>query len=271
MNRRMLVMVMASAATALFVLVSVYTWATATAVGATPSLGRFALSAMPLVVAPMVGVALLRRDRPRHAAAVLVTAALVWLPVPASAVRLLVGGSSGVWTGSALLETAAYGALAVAATLATQLVATWPARTRPSVVAGLLAAGVVVGAVWPPVATPGSGTADWVRPLAFTAAEPGDAAVLALMALVIALVFAVGVTVPGRTGAVVLATAAAVLFVDHLGNLLTVSGDPGAALAPAGWAGLLGSLGLLLLAAGRLRDDDRPPVGSALVADPDAV
>jgi len=270
MDRRMLVMVMATAATTLFVLVAIYTWATATAIGATPSLGRLALSALPLTVTPLVGVALLRRGRPRHAAALLATAALVWLPVPASAIRLLVGGSAGVWTAGALLEVAAYGALAVAASLALQLAGSWPARTRPSAIAGLLAAGVVVGAVWPPVATPGSGTADWVRPVVLTAAEPGDAAVLALMALVVALVFAVGLTTPGRTGAVILATVAAVLLVDHLGNLLTVAGDPELALAPAGWAGLLGTLGLLLLAAGRLPDADRPPVGSAMVVDPDA-
>lgn len=270
MDRRLLAVVIAVVAAVLFVLVAVYTWATAAALGAATPLGRFALSALPLVAAPSVGAALLRRGRARHAAAVLGAAAVIWLPVPASSVRLLVSGSAGVWAPGALLETAAYGALVVAAVLAIQLGDGWPDRTRASAPGGLLAGAVVAGSIWPPVTVTGTESTQWLRPVALTAARPGDAVMLVLMALVTALVLYAGLTTSGRTGAMILATAAAVLLVDHLGNLLAVSGNREATLAPAGWAGLLGALGLLLLAARRLGDEDRGSTGAVLVGDPDA-
>ncbi|HSK24144.1 MAG TPA: hypothetical protein VK906_13245 [Egicoccus sp.] len=270
MDRRILAIVMASAAAALFVLVAVYTWATAAALGLGPLNWRFSLSLLPLVAVPLIGAGLVRRGRPLHAAAVLGTAAVLWLPVPASSVRLLAGGTSGVWTASALLEVAAYGALVVAAVLASQLRGTWPSRVPASALGGLLAGAVVAGSVWPPVVFAEAGTTQWLRPLAVTASEPGDAVMFVLMALVTALVLYAGVSTGGRTGPVILTTAAAVLFIDHLGNLLAVSGNPDATLAPAGWAGLAGTLGLLLVATTRLRDEVRPPPGAVQVTNSDA-
>lgn len=267
MDRRMLAIVMAAAATSLFVLVAVQTWTTAAALGLGPLTWRFFLSLVPVLVAPLVAAALLHRGRPRAAAAVLATLALLWLPVPASAVRLLTAGSSGPWAGGALLELAAYGTLALATALALHLGGAWPAPTRPTPLAAALAVAAVAGSVWPPVVVSGGGMADWALPLALTAARPGDAALLVVMTVVVAAVLGGGLALPGRDGALVVATAACILLVDHGANLLITSGDPDAVLAPGGWAGLIGTLGLLLGALPRLRDGDGTRRGQLLALD----
>lgn len=275
MNRRMLAIVMATAAAALFVLVAVYTWATAAALGAQPLNGRFLLSALPVIAAPLVGAELLRHHRRVAGAAVLGTSAVVFLPVPASSLLLIVDGGAGVWTASALLELGAYGALATAAIVAVQQLDGTPTRRPLDGPPALLAVAALAGSVWAPVglgaATAGQGWRSWLLPMAVTAVEPGQAAVLALAGVTTAVVLYVGLTTAPSIGTVVLAAAAAVLMTDHLANLLRAAADPDLLVLPAGWAGLVGTLGLLFLAVRRLRDGDGTPADAALVAEPDAV
>lgn len=274
MDRRTLAIVMAWAAAALFVLVAVYTWATAAALGANPLNSRFVLSALPVVAAPLVGAELLRRRRHAAAGAVLGTSAVAFLPIPASALLLLADGAAGVWTASSLLELGAYGALAVAAIVAVQQFEQAPARTGPIGPATPLALAALVGSIWAPVglaaATTGAAWPDWALPMAVAAAEPGQAAVLALSGVAAAVVLYVGLTTAPPAGTVVLAAAAAVLLTDHVGNLLYAAADPDLIVTPPGWVATLGALGLLLVATTRLRGGEHPPAGAVLVADSDA-
>ena len=226
-------------------------WSRSFALPSEAALTRSLVLIAPMVLLPLVGAVLLLRRQPLLATALLATQALLTLPAALSSVRLLAEAPSAAALGLTMMSIASYGALVTAAIVAVRLIDGWPRPSAPPALAVVAAVAALAPTILSPVTArlPDGQTLHIVGDLLLLiAGEPFAVAVTLLGPVTAAAVVALGITLRGRTGVMVIAAAAGTAWVFSVTRAVDAATDPTTVVTVAGWVGFAGETALLLLA-----------------------